>query len=325
MWVLLLLSLCSAREWIKEFESWVQKHSKQYATEEEFSKRLQIFKENMLIVEEHNAKNASWTAAMNKFGDLSQHEFEAFLQKKNGGLDAPEKDENMSIHISNGTLCDSIDWVEKGAVTPVENQGDCGSCYAFAALGSISGQMKIKGHGLRALSVQEVIDCDPLTSGCTSGAVPNVFKYSKAMKGLCAESDYDPYAAKRGKCHDTDCKTRYGSVNDWTYIPPNSTDFQNALCNIGPLAIAVDAGAQMFRWYYQGVMSVTGCGADLDHGVLAVGLGYDSLYDKQYWKIKNSWGSDWGEKGYIRLCRNCGMNGPYGQCGVLKNVYYPVL
>eukprot|EP00493_Phyllostaurus_siculus_P001879 UN01889 len=121
---------------------------------------------------------------MNKFGDLNQKEFEAFLQMKNGGLNAPAKDESMSVHVSNGTLCDSVDWVEQDAVTPVENQGDCGSCYAFAALGSISGQMKIKGQGLRALSVQEIIDCDPLTSGCTSGAVPNVFKYSKSDEGL---------------------------------------------------------------------------------------------------------------------------------------------
>jgi C1A family cysteine protease len=285
-----------------EFYKYCQKYSCDIK-EHEFDMRLTIFKQNFEKIRELNGK-FNFTLALNKFALLSDDEFH-----------------NSKITVSN-YKCDnlryvksntkSVDWRNEGAVTPVKDQGSCGSCWAFSTVGAIEGWNKIQRGQLVNLSEQELVDCDRSDGGCSGGELDVPYDYITHNKGLCQRSDY-AYEGVDATCDTRKCKTRYGNVNGCYYISPNNEEALRAAVDKGPVTVAIEADQLPFRFYNGGIFDYKGCGNNLDHGVLVVGYGEEN--GQKYWIVKNSWGEDWGENGYIRMLRSESESSK-GICGI---------
>jgi len=261
---------------------------------------------------------------MNHYGDLLSHEFQAIY---NGYRHDLRKNETLKgllgatyIEAANVALPKNVDWREKGAVTPVKNQGQCGSCWSFSATGSLEGQHFRKTGHLVSLSEQNLVDCSTRygNHGCNGGLMDFAFKYIKDNKGIDTEESY-PYEAMDDECryHREDRgATDVGFVD----IPQgNEAALKSALATVGPVSIAIDASQSSFQFYSTGVYDEPNCSPmNLDHGVLAVGYGTENGAD--YWLVKNSWGPEWGDEGYIKMARN-----KDNQCGVASAASYPLV
>lgn len=222
-------------------------------------------------------------------------------------------------------LPDSVDWVASGAVTPVKNQASCGSCWAFSATGAIEGASYVKYNELISLSEQNLIDCDTTDHGCSGGLMDAAFKFDESAHGLCSETDY-PYLATDGhSCSDTCDKVEHSVVSDYNDIDQGDKHGLIASIVMQPTAVAMQADQLGFQFYSSGVFSDESCGeyGQIDHGVLAVGYGTDEETGKTYFKVKNSWGEDWGEDGYFRLDRE--SSNDWGTCAILMVMSTPIL
>mmetsp|Transcript_15073 Transcript_15073/g.17542 ORF Transcript_15073/g.17542 Transcript_15073/m.17542 type:complete len:456 (-) Transcript_15073:94-1461(-) len=222
-------------------------------------------------------------------------------------------------------LPDEIDWIKSGAVTPVKNQGRCGSCWAFSSTGAIEGASYIKYGELVALSEQNLIDCDRVDQGCNGGLMDNAFKFDEAAHGLCSEDDY-PYLATDGNICNTNCTKVTGTtVKDYIDLEESDKHGLIAAVVMQPTSIAMQADQLSFQFYSTGVFDDDDCGAEgnIDHGVLMVGYGTDTDTGKKYFKIKNSWGGDWGEDGYIRIHRE--SKNQWGMCAILRVMTVPII
>jgi len=198
-------------------------------------------------------------------------------------------------------------------VTAVKNQGQCGSCWTFSTTGGLEGRWKVASGQLVSLSEQQLVDCDKRDSGCGGGLMETAFSYEQGV-AVCTESSYR-YTARAGSCRASSCSTGIprGGVTGYRKVSRSASALMSALQE-GPVSVAVDAGK--FQSYRSGVLTGR-CGTSLDHGVLVVGYGTAGGTD--YWKVKNSWGSSFGEAGYIRLSRSGDM------CGILDDASYPVV
>jgi len=311
-----------------EFTEFRTKFNKAYTVEEE-KYRLGVYNSNLKVMEVHNAGyeagNHTWFMKVTQFADMTPYEFEAYVKRGSGGgyvRDPNHKPNYKTLEKVEG--CGSIDWVSQGKVTPVKNQGNCGSCWSFSATGAIEGRYSIaRGGSPTPLSEQELVDCDSRDSGCNGGLMDYAFYFVEENNGICSESAY-PYTSgetgRSGRCQSY-CSP-VATVRSYSDVSPNSqSQMENAVCS-GPVSVAIEADQYSFQMYGGGVLT-SRCGAQLDHGVLAVGYGTDGA--NQYWKVKNSWGASWGESGYIRLCKNCGANYGAGQCGILAQPSYPIV
>jgi len=313
-----------------EWELFKTHHGKKYDSDVEEKFRMKIYMENKRLIARHNLAfergEATYKMAMNHFGDLLHHEFtrtvNGFLGTKLMlGAEANDSEAVTFMEPYNITLPTSIDWREKGAVTAVKDQKQCGSCWAFSTTGSLEGQHFRKTGKLVSLSEQNLMDCSLKygNNGCEGGLMDNAFKYIKENHGIDTESSY-PYEAKDDTCR---YKPKQSGATDKGFVDIPEGDekkLQAALATVGPVSVAIDASQETFRFYTSGVYYEKKCSStELDHGVLAVGYGTDSK-GRDYWIVKNSWGPSWGDEGYIKMARNKRNN-----CGIATSASYPLV
>jgi C1A family cysteine protease len=301
------------------FEEWMVHHGKSYTPEEQKYRQI-IFAKNQYVIEERNRiPGRTVVLGPTKFADLLPDEFAG----RKGYVPSPHDD--MAIHFPYRELPNEVDWVSAGAVTPVKNQGQCGSCWSFSTTGSVEGAWFIKKGELVSLSEQQLVDCSGPEGnmGCNGGLMDQAFSYIIKNGGICSEADY-PYSSgggANGTCHTC---TPVAHISSYVDVQPKNETALMAAVAQQPVSVAVEADGLDWQFYFGGIVT-DACGTNLDHGVLVVGYGTDYTGKPQdYWKVKNSWGADWGEQGYIRLGRGTAF-APNGQCGILMDPSYPIV
>jgi len=324
----LLLALCvvpaalanlTESEYQSLFTNYMAKHGKKYE-HDQFFHRYNIFKSNVDKINAHNQLGKSYTVGINEFADLTHAEFKAYLTGYNHRNNEYIRSKNQppASMLKNVQLPAEVDWRDASknpknvvAVNPIKNQGQCGSCWAFSATGAIEGAHAIATGSLVSLSEQQLVDCAGSygNSGCEGGLMDQAFEYviAQGTSGQDTEDSY-PYQAVDGQCQATNGQTG-ATISAYHDIPPNNEPaIQQAIAANGPVSIAIEADQMSFQFYSGGVFDDASCGTNLDHGVLIVGYGVDG--GKQYFNVRNSWGTSWGEQGYIRLAmgkNTCGL------------------
>ena len=303
------------------FEDWKVNNSKNYESDVEHMYRFSVFSENYNHIQFKNSLKRNIILGLNKFADLTNEEFKA--THLNGYAPRPRMPSafpNEDIRILT-SLPTEVDWVAKGAVTPVKNQGQCGSCWAFSTTGSVEGAWFLKTGKLVSLSEQQLVDCSAAegNQGCNGGIMDNGFQYIIKNGGLCTEASYAYTGVTDSSC--SKC-TEVATISSFVDVTPKSTQALMAAVAQQPVSVAVEADGSDWQFYTSGVLT-DACGVNLDHGVLVVGYGTDSVQG-DYWKVKNSWGPAWGDSGFIRIGRGSKFDAS-GECGILMDPSYPVV
>ncbi|CAL5372874.1 unnamed protein product [Camellia sinensis] len=307
------------------YEEWLAKNGKAYNSLGEKDKRFEIFKDNLKFVDEHNSENRTYKVGMNRFADLTNEEYRSrYLGTR---TDAKRRFVKSKVGLSrryvvrgDEELPESVDWRTKGAVAPIKDQGDCGSCWAFSTVAAVEGLNKIKTGELIELSEQELVDCDrAYDAGCNGGLMDYAFQFIIENGGIDSESDY-PYLGVDGQCDPTRKNAKVVSIDDYEDVPPfDELALKNAVAH-QPVSVAIEASGRALQLYLSGIFTGE-CGMALDHGVAVVGYGKENGVD--YWIVRNSWGASWGESGYIRMERN--VVATYtGKCGIAMQASYPI-
>jgi len=290
------------------FFAFVKEYNKQYPTEEVFA-RYNTFKANLELINQHNAGNNGWEMGVNQFADLSKEEFKAYL-----GLRPRDNSYLRSKNIAawKATPANDVDWVSKGAVTPVKDQAQCGSCWAFSTTGGVEGAVQVATGKLTSLSEQQLVDCagSAGNQGCNGGLMDDAFNWIVSHNGIGSEASY-PYTARDGTCKNVPSVSKITGFQD---VQQGSEDALMSALQNQPISIAIEADQSSFQMYRSGIFKGP-CGTQLDHGVLLVGAGTDGGVD--YWRVKNSWGTSWGDNGFIRMVRGQNM------CGLSNMASFP--
>jgi cathepsin L len=269
----------------------------------------EAFKANVDRVRAHNA-NKDNTYTMSYTGPFADLTAEEFAQLNIRGFKKGSESGLPSLGMHEGTYSGAtVDWTTKGAVTPVKNQGQCGSCWAFSTTGGLEGQWQIATGNLVSMSEQQFVDCDKRDSGCNGGLMDTAFSFAKGT-AVATESSYS-YTGRDGSCKSSfTTAIPQGGVTGYKDVS-NSADSLKSAIEGSPVSVAIEADQMAFQMYSGGVIT-SGCGSNLDHGVLAVGINSDGSI-----KVKNSWGSSWGVNGYVNIATS--------QCGITTSASYPTV
>ncbi|XP_033030354.1 cathepsin S [Lacerta agilis] len=305
----------------RHWELWKKKYGKTYKNEKEEDGRRMTWERNLQFIMLHNLEHSlglhSYELGMNHLGDMTSEEVTAMLT----GLKVPDsRMHNSTYYVSSlGVLPDTVDWREKGCVTDVKNQGSCGSCWAFSAVGALEGQLKLKTGKLVSLSAQNLVDCSSKygNHGCNGGYMEVAFQYIIGNKGIDSEASY-PYEAKVGTCH-YDPSARAATCSKYVPLPfGDEAALKDAVANIGPVSVGINASLKSFFLYKRGVYDDPQCSQYINHGVVVIGYGTEE--GKEYWLVKNSWGTSFGDEGFIKIARNHG-----NRCGIASQCSYPLI
>ena len=300
----------------------MQMHGKMYGDELEELRRYTIWQSKRAFINEHNrhADRFGYTLAMNKFSDMVKDEITVKFKGLEMVEPVPSNTTKFFKSSSHFKALETVDWREKGAVTPVKDQARCGSCWAFSSTGSIEGQHFLKTKQLVSLSEQNLIDCSGSYGnlGCNGGNQYKAFNYTRDNGGIDTEKSY-PYQAVNGTCRFS-ANSIGATVTGYVRIPyANESVLLEAVATVGPISVSIDASQDSFMFYNSGVYYDPLCSVwNLDHAVLVVGYGTQNGQD--YWLVKNSWGKDWGMDGYIMMARNKDNN-----CGIVTSAVYPTV
>jgi len=314
--VLACAFVCLAQQEDAEWQSYKQQFGKQYTAEEEGT-RYQIWKQAVTEINLHNAQyDKTFEQGINQFTDMTDEEFkDTYLTGYNP---KPEDDEDSTLWVpSNEPIPNTVDWRQQGMVTPIKNQGACGSCYSFSATGALEGQWKKKTGQLISMSEQQIVDCSGRygNHGCHGGRFQSAWRYIRDAGGIVSERDY-PYHPRQGFCHKRGSNVaRVTGIHD---LPHNDERaLTQALAQVGPISVAIDASPSSFRRYRGGVHYSANCNRP-NHAVLAVGYGTENGQD--YYLVKNSWGTSYGVGGYVKMARNRGNN-----CCIAMDTSFPTV
>uniref|UniRef100_H3CUT5 Cathepsin S, ortholog 1 n=1 Tax=Tetraodon nigroviridis TaxID=99883 RepID=H3CUT5_TETNG len=304
------------------WEEWKSEHSKSYDNQTQMAVRRAAWERNARLVARHNleasAGKHSFTLELNHLADLTAEEINEM-----NNLKVEER-----APVRNGTSEEklgfetppSVDWRKAGLVSPVQNQGFCNSCWAFSSLGALEGQMKKRTGFLVPLSPQNLLDCSISDGnlGCRGGYISKSYSYIIRNGGVDSDSFY-PYEHQTGKCRYS-VQGKAGSCSSFHVLPwGNEETLKAAVARVGPVAVAVNAMLPTFHLYRGGLYDVPNCNPKfINHAVLVVGYGTSKGQD--FWLVKNSWGTRWGEEGYIRMARN-----KKNLCGIASFAIYPLL
>ncbi|XP_032437305.1 cathepsin S-like [Xiphophorus hellerii] len=305
----------------KHWELWKRTHNKLYAHQVEELGRRRLWEQNLEMINVHNLETSlglhTYELGMNHLGDLTTEEITSSLV----GTVVPSELERVPYGFLkvNKSLPASLDWRDSGLVTSVKSQGACGSSWAFSSVGALEGQLKKTTGILMSLSPQNLVDCSSKYGnyGCRGGFMTNAFQYVINNQGISSDAAY-PYIGRRGQCK-YDPTYRAANCSGYCFLPKGDEfALKMALANIGPIAVAIDASRPKFLFYSHGVYKDHSCSHNVNHGVLAVGYGTENGED--YWLIKNSWGTTYGDEGYIKMARNRN-----NQCGVALYACFPIM
>ncbi|XP_066393819.1 senescence-specific cysteine protease SAG12-like [Miscanthus floridulus] len=336
---------------MERFQRWKAAYNKSYATVAEERRRFRVYARNMAYIEATNAKaeaaGLTYELGETAYTDLTNQEFmamytapapaqlpadddeddQAVITTRAGPVDAVGRGApgQLPVYVNLSTAAPaSVDWRASGAVTPVKNQGRCGSCWAFSTVAVVEGIYQIRTGKLVSLSEQELVDCDTLDAGCDGGISYRALRWITSNGGLTTEDDY-PYTGTTDACNRAKLSHNTVSIAGLRRVATRSeASLANAVAG-QPVAVSIEAGGDNFQHYKKGVYNGP-CGTNLNHGVTVVGYGQEvaGAGGDKYWIIKNSWGESWGDGGYIRMRKDVAGK-LEGLCGIAIRPSFPLM
>ena len=294
------------------FLGYITKFGKSYSTMAEYEMRLSNFAQKHSYIQAHNAEESDYKLGHNKMSDWTEEEYNNILTLK------PIERKNKTMHVVSNPLKANtpVDWRDSSCMSPVQDQGQCGSCWAFSTVAAMETDYCNKNGTLLKFSEQQLVDCVKLCFGCNGGNAAIAINYYKTHAAM-SEASY-PYTAKNGTCAWSSSNNTGVVSESYVSVTADSPDAMKDALVTYPMSVAIQANQLSFQLYTTGIFTNTNCGTQLDHATNVVGWGTESGMD--YWIMRNSWGATWGESGYMRLEIVPGV----GLCGIQMQPLYPI-